>query len=479
MSLTLAQLESLKDGYNGDLLTQESGEEFERAIDRWAVNSIARPLVVARPRSALEIQNLVRWCAKQEPLVKPAIKCGGHSGRPSPHLHNGLLIDLNAHMHGVRVEKDAEGRPMVAVQGGALWQDVNETAIEHDLAVVGGTVSHTGVGGLTLGGGHGWQTGQYGLVVDNLLSCSMILSSGEEFADVSKQSHPELFWAMRGAGAEFGIVTEFRFLAHAQRRKVFMGYVTWKMHADDEVLGAMETLVNTIPDHAACFVGYDITKDDDNVPQACILVSFYYNGDEADARALWAPLLTIPGKVRDTTRMDNFEQLAFDSNDLFRHGLRQSEAAATMHKVDRKMFAAAKAMTNKFVTMSGYEHFWANVEFIPFRKQNQVPASETAYSRRSDDLYDLYYGFTWSSVDTDPAIESNLQALSDSFAAVSPGYRKQPYLNRIHATTTAPMTTTDAAQASQSTDPAVKKIREVMAKYDPLRMFTRHEVLLA
>lgn len=258
--------------------------------------------------------------------MRPAIRCGGHSGRPSPHLYNGLLIDLNAHMHGVRVEKDAEGRQVVAVQGGALWQDVNQTAIEYGLAVVGGTVSHTGVAGLTLGGGHGWQTGQYGLVVDNLLSCSMISSSGQELADVSKQTHPELFWAMRGAGAEFGIVTEFRFLAHAQRRKVFMGYVTWEMHADDEVLRAMEMLVDTIPDHAACFSGYEITKNAENVPQSFIQVRFYYNGDEAEARDFWAPLLTIPGKVSDTTRMDNFEQLAADSNELFRHGFRQHEA---------------------------------------------------------------------------------------------------------------------------------------------------------
>lgn len=160
-----------------------------------------------------------------------------------------------------------------------------------------------------------------------------------------------------------------------------------------------------------------------------------------------------------------------------------------MYKIDRKMFSAAKAMTNEIVTLSGYEHFWTTVEVIPFRKQNQLPASETAYSRREDHLYDLYYGFTyvtyvlvhaqanffsWSCADTDAAIDARLQVLGDSFKAVSPVCMKQPYLNRIHATTMAPMTTADAAQASQSTDPAVKKIRDVMVKYDPLKMFTRH-----
>ncbi|KAL8695895.1 MAG: hypothetical protein Q9224_003092, partial [Gallowayella concinna] len=103
----------------------------------------------------------------------------------------------------------------ITAQGGCLWVDVDTAAGEHGLATVGGTINHTGIGGLTLGGGYGWLSGQYGLVIDNLISVDMVLADGRNIT-VSATENEDLFWAIRGAGQSFGVATSFTYRAYDQ-----------------------------------------------------------------------------------------------------------------------------------------------------------------------------------------------------------------------------------------------------------------------
>jgi FAD/FMN-containing dehydrogenase len=150
--------------------------------------------------------------------IEIAIRGGGHATSGASSTEGGICIDLSK-LRKVIVNPDTK---TVTAQGGALWADVDKAAEEHGLAVVGGTVNTTGVGGLTLGGGYGYLVGQYGLVIDNLLEVKLVLADGKTVT-ASRHKNSQLFWAIRGAGASFGAVLSFTFQAYAMRTPVWGG----------------------------------------------------------------------------------------------------------------------------------------------------------------------------------------------------------------------------------------------------------------
>jgi FAD/FMN-containing dehydrogenase len=148
-----------------------------------------------------------------------AIKCGGHNPSGASSISDGLCIDLSRYFDTARVDPDQR---LVYVGGGAVWKTVDLATIAHGLATTAGTVNDTGVAGLTLGGGYGWLTGEHGLVIDNLIQATVVLADGS-IVTASPTSHPDLFWALRGGGSNFGVVTEFVLKLHPQRKTVFAG----------------------------------------------------------------------------------------------------------------------------------------------------------------------------------------------------------------------------------------------------------------
>lgn len=144
------------------------------------------------------MSKLVAFASKYQ--LELAVKGGGHSTGGTSATSGGLVIDL-AKMR--RVTVDAE-KKIVTAEGGALWCDIDVAAAEHGLATVGGTVNHTGIGGLTMGGGFGWLSGLYGAVVDNLVGAMVVIANGQ-ILNTSETENAELFWAIRGAGHNFGV----------------------------------------------------------------------------------------------------------------------------------------------------------------------------------------------------------------------------------------------------------------------------------
>jgi FAD/FMN-containing dehydrogenase len=168
------------------------------------------------PSETGDISTALKWA--QEHQVDIAVKCGGHSVSGTSSSHGGLVIDLSR-MNKATVDPVNK---TVTAQGGATWKEVDESAGEHGLATVGGTVNHTGIGGLTLGGGYGWLSGQYGLTIDNLLSATVVLADGR-ILTASSAENSDLFWGLRGAGYNFGVVVDFTYRAYDQRSPVFAG----------------------------------------------------------------------------------------------------------------------------------------------------------------------------------------------------------------------------------------------------------------
>jgi FAD/FMN-containing dehydrogenase len=198
---------------------------------------------VAYPRFVTDIFLAISHAYKHSlPL---AVRGGGHSCAGTSSSADGLVIDLSRHFAHVRI--DPVNR-IAFVGGGAVWRDVDEAAINYGLAAVGGTVNHTGVGGLTLGGGYGWLTGQYGLACDNVIAAT-IVSPGTvdehgtlhpSSRTVSAVSDPDLYFAIRGGGGNFGVVTEFAIKLHVQKRMVWSGTIVYHPDVLDEVFTALD-----------------------------------------------------------------------------------------------------------------------------------------------------------------------------------------------------------------------------------------------
>jgi FAD/FMN-containing dehydrogenase len=171
---------------------------YDKSIDRWSKAAEKPAGVAIAPTSAKEVAIAVKYAAENG--LDLAVKGGGHSTAGVSSTDGGVLIDLQSKMRKVTVDTDKQ---QLHVGGGALWMDVDDAAWEKGLATVGGTVADTGVGGLTLGGGYGVLSGAHGLVIDNTVSFEIVLANGE-IKRASKEENPDLFWAMNGAGQNFG-----------------------------------------------------------------------------------------------------------------------------------------------------------------------------------------------------------------------------------------------------------------------------------
>jgi len=199
-------LGALDEGLRGPLVRPDTrGYEAARAVYNGMIDR--RPGAIARCTDVADVLTAVRVAREYDVLV--SVRGGGHNAAGLGVCDGGLVIDLSA-MRGVRV--DPAGRS-VQVDGGCTWGDVDHATNAFGLATPSGIISTTGVGGLTLGGGLGHLTRRYGLTIDNLLAADVVLADGR-FVTATAEEHPDLFWALRGGGGNFGVVTSFRFRCH-------------------------------------------------------------------------------------------------------------------------------------------------------------------------------------------------------------------------------------------------------------------------
>jgi FAD/FMN-containing dehydrogenase len=228
------------DGFMGRLITADHAEyDTTRAVWNGAVDR--RPRLVARCDGTADVAAAVRFARDHD--LEIAVRGGGHNVAGTAVCDGGIVIDLSA-MRAVRV--DPAGRT-ARVEGGALWGDVDRETQAHGLATTGGIVSHTGVAGLTLGGGIGFLMRKHGLVVDNLLAAEVVTADGSTVR-ASADEHPDLFWALRGGGGNFGVVTSFRFALHPVGPTVLAGPVFWAAEDTTDVLRSYRDFVAEAPD---------------------------------------------------------------------------------------------------------------------------------------------------------------------------------------------------------------------------------------
>ena len=222
-----ATVEQYKADLRGELIQPED-EGYDEARKVYNAMIDKRPRMIARCADVADVVAAVNFARENDVLL--AVRGGGHNGGGLGVADDGLVIDLSS-MRGVRV--DPEERT-VRVEGGARWGDVDHASHAFGLAVPTGIISTTGVAGLTLGGGHGYLSRKHGLAIDNLLEADVVLADGR-LVKANEEENEDLFWAIRGGGGNFGVVTSFLFKGNTVST-VYGGPMRWELDRAEEIL---------------------------------------------------------------------------------------------------------------------------------------------------------------------------------------------------------------------------------------------------
>jgi FAD/FMN-containing dehydrogenase len=240
-------VESVIPKFSGRVVTARDAD-YDTVRKVWNGAIDHRPRFIAQCRTAEDVAAALGYARGNG--LEVSVRGGAHQFAGNAVWPDSLTIDLSS-MNAVAVDPQAR---VARCQGGALLSHLDAATQEHGLAVPAGTISHTGVGGLTLGGGFGWLTHDHGLSIDNLLSAQVVTADGQVL-EASPESHPDLFWALRGGGGNFGVVTEFRFRLHAVGPLVHVGLLFWPLSQGTEALRLVRDVVGDLPANAGALLG--------------------------------------------------------------------------------------------------------------------------------------------------------------------------------------------------------------------------------
>ena len=378
------------------------------------------PALIVQAHTVADVVAAVNAAREQQLLL--AVRGGGHNGGGLGTCDDGLVIDL-AGLHSVEV--DPEGRT-VTVGGGCTWGQVDTATGAHGLATPSGILSTTGVGGLTLGGGLGHLTRAYGLAIDNLLAADVVLADGRQVR-ASATEEPDLFWALRGGGGNFGVVTSFTFRLHDVSR--FVGGPTfWDVSQGDAVLKAYREFIPDAPRELNGFFAYTQVPPAPPFPEELHLrpvcaVVWAYVGDEPGARAAMAPLL------------DSLPEPLLHGVAAMPHAGLQSAFDALYPKGQQWYWRADFVNTIPDEAVDIHQRFGSNLPTFQ-STMHLYPIDGAAHDVGPDDTAWAYRDATWGSVfagvSADPADAAELRRWTvDYFEALHPYSAGGAYVNMM------------------------------------------------
>jgi len=268
-----AVIQDVRSTLRGELLEPDD-HGYDAARTVWNGMIDRRPALIARPCGAADVIAAVNFARERGLLV--SIRGGGHNVAGNAVCDGGLMIDLSA-MKGIRVDPEAR---TARAEPGVLWHEFDHETQAFGLATVGGTISATGIAGLTLGGGAGWLTGKHGTTCDNLLSVDVVTADGV-LRHASARENPDLFWAMRGAGANFGVVTSLEYQLHPVGPMILGGMVVHPIDRAEDVLCFYRDFAAAQPDELTTYAAI-LTMPEGNMVVA--LVACYAGSLEEGAR---------------------------------------------------------------------------------------------------------------------------------------------------------------------------------------------------
>jgi FAD/FMN-containing dehydrogenase len=404
-----------------------------------------RPAVIVRCRTTNDVVAALAFAHRAEAEV--SIRGGGHNVAGRAVTDGGVMIDL-AEMKGITVDPE---RATATAEGGVVWGELNDAVAEHGLAVTGGTVSGTGIAGYTLGGGLGWLMAKYGLAADNLLRVELVTAEGD-ILHVDAASHRDLFWALRGGGGNFGVVTSFTYRLH-RVETVIGGLIAHPIEAAPDLLRFYRDAVADCSDDLTVFAGL-VHAPDGSGAKLSALVVFHVGDADAAERELapfkaWGSPLVVDVGPMPYPVMNTLLDAGFPDGSLnywlssFTHGLPDGLIDMAVQR-----FASVPSPMTAILL----EHFHGAV--------TRVGATETAVPHR-DRGWNLLIPAVWTDLaDT----EANIAWASDTFAAMQPYFGGGRWLNYLGDDQA-----DDAIRAAYG--PNYDRLREVKRRYDPDNVF--------
>src|SRR4051812_16357084 len=246
MATMQATLDSLAQQLRGELIRPgDAGYDEARRV--WNGMFDARPAAIAQVQGVVDVVAVVDYA--RETGTELAVRGGGHSSAGYSTIDGGIVLDFSR-MRAVWVDPEAK---VARAQAGALWGDVDRETQAHGLAVPGGQISHTGIAGLTLGGGIGWLSRQYGLTIDNLLSVELVTADGR-LVTASASEHSDLFWGLRGGSGNFGVAVSFEYRLHEVGPLVLGGPIIYALDDAVDALRNARDVMATAPDEISLWL---------------------------------------------------------------------------------------------------------------------------------------------------------------------------------------------------------------------------------
>ncbi len=426
--------ESLK----GDLLAKgDSGYDKARMI--WNGMHDRYPALIARCADIDDVSKSVSFAREHSLLL--AVRGGSHSFPGKSVCEGGLMIDLST-INSVEVDTQ---RRRARVGGGALLNALDRATQAHGLATTTGVVSHTGVGGLTLGGGFGRLNRKFGLTIDNLISASMVTADGE-IRRVSADENSDLFWGIRGGGGNFGVVTDFEFTLHRAGPKMLGGNIVWPASQAREVLGFWAEYATRLSDEL--YVAPFMAAAEDGT--GIVGMDTLYVGNPTVGKKELAPLRQFGKPAEDGVGMVEYMATQTALDGATAHGQRYYIKTGMVGTYTQEL---VDTMVESFRPLPGYELFFHTAGGAVAR----VAEDATAWPhRRAETMIGIFLGWTDAAED-----ESKVRVLKEWWSALEP--YTGGYYNNLREET--------ESTTVSNYGPAYKRLVDLKNTYDPTNLF--------
>jgi len=334
IELERAAVKELGESMTGPVILS-GNPEYDTTRMIWNGMHDRRPALIARCMSSEDVSNAVTFARERELLT--AVRGGGHSWPGKSVADDGIMIDLSL-MNTVTADA---GTRLARARGGALLYSLDTVSLEKGLVTTAGVVSHTGVGGFTLGAGFGRLNRKYGLAIDNLRSAEIVTADGK-IRRIGESDESDLFWAIRGGGGNFGVVTEFEYRLHPFDRNVYSGGIVWPVDQARDVLEFYGEWYQGLSDEMYVGPVMATTPDGDGL----LIMEVVYNGDPARGEKELAPLRKIGKPVDDGVKVQDYMVMQTQEDAAFGHGVRSYVKNGMVKEITQEL---VDAMIESFI----------------------------------------------------------------------------------------------------------------------------------
>jgi FAD/FMN-containing dehydrogenase len=452
-SVDAVAFERLRGRFRGALV--RPGEEgYEEARRVWNGAIDRHPAMIARCAGADDVVEAVRFARERDMLV--SVRGGGHSVAGHAVCDAGLMIDL-ALMRAIRVDPE---RRTARAAGGTLWGEFDRATQGHGLATTGGIISHTGIGGLTLGGGLGHLMRRFGLTVDNLLSVDLVTAGGERI-HVDDDTEPDLMWGLRGGGGNFGIATALEYRLHRVGPMVLAGPVVWPLADAPAVLRHLNDFAAEAPDDLGITIAVRLAPPMPILPAErygtpVLMVLLVWAGEPGAGREAIGPLLALGTPIAEAVRPVPYLMIQSMLDGGAPHGMhyywKSHRLPVLSDEVIEAMVGRVEAITSPFSQIAG----WAVGGAV-----NRADAGASSVGERERKIgFEINVTAAWPPGD---------QAGEAHVAWVREGWELlRPHASGVYANF---LSDEDTAGVEEAYGDRLERLRVLKDRYDPTNVF--------